>query len=79
MYMSLRTVIWNANGLQTKKHEVEVFLNINNIDILIVAETQNTANKHTTIPHIDIYHTEYPDNTAHGGKAIIIHGISTNF
>lgn len=72
MARSLRIALWNANGLQTKKHEVEVFLNLNNVDILLVAETHYTTRTHIKIPHYLIYHTEHPDDTARGGAAIII-------
>jgi hypothetical protein len=51
---------------------VEVFLNINNIDTLLVAETHFANRKYLNIPHYSVYHTEHPDGTAHGGTAVII-------
>jgi hypothetical protein len=63
----------NANGMQTKAREVEVFLNMNNIDILLVAETHFTnLRTYLNIPHYSVYHTSHPDDTTHGGTAVII-------
>ena len=70
--MPLRIALWNATDHQAKKHEVEVFLNLNSVGILLVAETHYTTRTHIKIPHYIIHHTEHPDNTAHGGAAIII-------
>lgn len=72
MAQSLRLALWNANGILAKQSEVQLFLKINNIDILLVAETHFTNRSYMKIPYYDIYHTEHPDGTAHGGTAIII-------
>lgn len=68
----LRLAVWNANGLQSKKHDVEIFLKLHAIDILLISETHFTTRSYVRIPNYVIYHTEHPDGNAHGGTAIII-------
>ena len=63
---------WNANGLQQHREEVKLFLNQNQIDILLISETHFTSNNHFTIPGYDLCYTNHPDGTAHGDTAIII-------
>lgn len=72
MAQSLRIALWNANGILPKLPEVESFLKINNINVLLVTETHLTSKNYIKIPYYDTYHTEHPDGTAHGGTAIII-------
>lgn len=72
MAKSIRLALWNANGLQYKNLEIENFLNVNNVDILLVSETHFTDRTYIKIPHYTAYHTEHPDGTAHGGSAILI-------
>jgi len=67
----LRIAQWNANGLQQHKNEVKLFLNQNQIDILLIGETHFTSKNHFTIPGIDLCCTNHPDGTAHGGTAIL--------
>jgi exonuclease III len=69
---SLRIAAWNSNGLSNHKYELEMFLNNNKIDILLVAETHFTDRSVFKIPHYNIYHSNHPDGTAHGGAAILI-------
>jgi hypothetical protein len=68
----LRIAQWNANGLQLHKEEVKLFLNENQIDILLISETHFTSKNHFTLPGYDVYYTNHPDGTAHGGTAILI-------
>jgi exonuclease III len=68
----LRIAQWKANGLQQHKEEVKLFLNQNQIDILLISETHNTTKNHFTISGYDLCYTNHPDGTAHGGTAIII-------
>ncbi|CAB0044414.1 unnamed protein product, partial [Trichogramma brassicae] len=42
------------------------------IDILLVSETHFTSRNHFSMPHYKFYSTNHPDQTAHGGTAIII-------
>lgn len=72
MANSLRIAEWNANGIIQKKTEIEMFLKLHNIDILLVSESHFTDRSFIKIPHYNIYHAQHPDGTAHGGSAIII-------
>lgn len=72
MAHSIRIALWNANGILSRLQEVELFLKLRNIDILLVTETHLTNRNYMKIPYYNIYHTEHPDGTAHGGTAIII-------
>jgi len=67
----LRIAQWNANGLQQHK-EVKLFLNQNQIVILLICETHLTSKNHFTIPGYDLCYTNHPDGTAHRGTAILI-------
>lgn len=68
----LRIAAWNANGLGNHCQEVKSFLINQNIDILLVSETHFTAKSFMKIPRYNIYNTNHPDGTGHGGTAIII-------
>ena len=68
----MRIAQWNANSLQQHKEEVKLFLNQNQIDILLISETHFTPRNHFTIPGYDLCYNNQPDGTAHGGTAILI-------
>jgi len=72
MHSPLRVVLWNANGLTNHKLELQTFLNMHKIDIALISETHFTARKMFKVPHYSVYHTIHPDDTAHGGAAVII-------
>lgn len=63
---------WNANGIMNKKHDLEVFLNMQHIDVCLISETHMTNQSYLTIRGYKTYHTIHPDNQARGGSAIII-------
>jgi hypothetical protein len=48
------------------------FVNLYDIDILLVSENHFTDRSHIKVPNYIIYHTLHPDATAHGGTTIII-------
>ena len=68
----LRIAIWNANGLSQHTPEILPFLRLQNVDILLISETHFTDRSHFRVPGYDGYSTQHPDNTAHGGTAIIV-------
>lgn len=68
----LKIAIWNANGLGRHVDEVKLFIQTHKLDILLVSETHFTTRSHITIPNYNIYRTNHPDATAHGGTAVII-------
>ena len=72
MAKPLRIAVWNANGLCQHAHEIPHFLQIFDIDILLVSETHFTDRSYMKVPNYIIYHTLHPDESAHGGTAILI-------
>ncbi|KAG7296733.1 hypothetical protein JYU34_020641 [Plutella xylostella] len=69
---ALKIATWNINGLTPNKSEVEAFINVNHIDILLISETHFKENTIFSIPRFNVYHTNHPDGTAHGGTAVLI-------
>lgn len=63
---------WNANGLAQHSQDVQLFINIHKIDILLVSETHFTDRNYFKIPNYTVHISNHPDNTAHGGCAVII-------
>lgn len=68
----LRITTWNANGIQNRKQELEIFLNTQNIDVCLISETHLTKQSYLKLRGYKVYHTIHPDNQAKGGSAIII-------
>lgn len=68
----LKIVLWNSNGLSQHTLEITSFLNRHSVDILLVSETHFTQKSYLNIPNYSVLYTNHPDNTAHGGTAIII-------
>jgi hypothetical protein len=73
MNTPLRVVLWNANRLSNHKLELQTFLDMHKIDIALISETNFTSRTVFKIPHFSVYHTIHPDDTAHGGAAVILH------
>ena len=67
-----RLDLWNAIGLIQRRNELEIFLHTEKIDIIIVSETHFTNKGYFPIPNYKCYSTHHPDDTAHGGTAILI-------
>ena len=68
----LKIAFWNANGLAQHTLEVKSFLKTNQVDIFLISETHFTEKSHFYIPQYKFYHAMHPDETAHGGSAILI-------
>lgn len=68
----LRIATWNANGIQNRKYELEVFLKEQHIDVCLLSETHSTKQSYLKIHGYQIYQTIHPDNQARGGTAVII-------
>lgn len=69
---SLLILQFNANGLKNNTYELQTVLHNRRIDIAIITETYFTKYSHIFIPGYKIIKTNHPDNTAHGGVAILI-------
>ena len=51
---------------------MKIFVQIHNIDVLLISEAHLTNKSHITIPNYNIYSTLHPDETAHGGTTVIL-------
>lgn len=72
MTRTLRIVIWNANGLPQHVPELEIFLNLEKIDICLVSETHLTETSFIQLRDYDCYHAIHPGGNARGGSTVII-------
>jgi len=72
MIQNLQIAVWNANGLIQHYQELKTFLNINNIDIMLISETHFTNKSYFKIPFYTVYDTKHPSGKARGGLAIIV-------
>jgi hypothetical protein len=52
--------------------EFQTFLIMHKIDIALISETHFTSRTVLKIPHYAVYHIHHPDDTAHGGAAVIV-------
>lgn len=68
----LKIAHWNANGLPKHKLELEKFLNMNQIDIMLISETHLTGKNNFKIFGYTLYKNDHPNNKACGGTAILI-------
>lgn len=68
----LRIVTWNANGLNQRAHELEIFLHENNIDIALISETHFSNKNFIRIKGFNSYWTTHPSGRARGGSAVLI-------
>jgi len=70
----LKIAAWNANGLCQHAQEIKLFIQTFNLDILLVSNPHFTNRSYITIPNynVRVYYTNQPDETAHGGTAVII-------
>jgi exonuclease III len=69
---SLLILLFNANGLRNHVNEIESVLQNQRIDIALITETHFTQYSNVHIPGYKLLKANHPDNTAHGGVAILI-------
>ena len=70
--VSDKITLWNANGLSQHKLQVQAYLNIAKIDILLISETHFTNRSYCKIPAYKIYSINHPSENVRAGSAIII-------
>ena len=70
--IDLRICLWNSNGLVSRLNELELFVKMNNIDIMLITETHGTDRTYVKIPGFSTILANHPHNKAYGGSAIII-------
>jgi len=68
----LRIIAWNANGLNSRAQELDVFLKMNNIDVALISETHFSEIFFIKIMGYTAYWTLHPSGRARGGTAILI-------
>lgn len=69
---SLLILLFNANGLKNHINELQSVLYNSRIDIALITETHFTKYSKFHIPGFHLIKTNHPDNTAHGGVALLI-------
>jgi len=69
---NIRVATWNANGVLNRKHELEVFLKSENIDICLLSETHLTNSSDLDVLGYDCYKAVHPSNQPRGGSAILV-------
>jgi hypothetical protein len=72
MNIVLTIALWNANGLTQHSQEIQLFVNYHKLDVLLISETHFTDRSFFKIPNYTLYFTNHPDNTAHGGSAVLV-------
>lgn len=80
----LKIDVQNANGLTQRTKELKYFLYEQNIDVMLISETHFTKKSYLNILHYNAYDTQHPDESAHGGSALIVkstikHHVNENF
>lgn len=69
---SFKIFLWNVNGLKLHEPELLNLFTEKHIDIALISETHCTPNTKNFFPGYNIYRTDHPDGSIHGGLAIII-------
>jgi len=69
---ALRLALWNANGVSSHRLELQTFLDLHKIDVALISETHFTSSTVFRLPRYTVFQTIHPDDTAHGGAAVII-------
>lgn len=69
---SLLILQFNANGIKNHVNELQAVLYNLRIDLALITETHFTKYSKICIPGYKLLKTNHPDNTAHGGVAILI-------
>lgn len=72
MPKAIKIMLWNANGIQKHKKEIELILQTEHIDVCLISETHLTRHSTFCIDNYDTYHTIHPMNCARGGSAILV-------
>jgi len=69
---SLQILLLNANVLKNLVNVLQTVLHDKIIDLPLITKTHFTQHSHIYIPGYKLLKTNHPDNTAHGGVAILI-------
>jgi len=69
---SLLILLFNANGLKNHINELQTVLYNKRVDLALITETHFTKYSYINIPGYFSLKSNHPDNTAHGGVAILV-------
>ena len=69
--IDLRIASWNANGIVSKRNEIEFFLSYYKIDVLLISETHLTPDSRFTIKGYSFTHVSHPSGRARGGAGVL--------
>lgn len=72
MMNKIKILEWNANGIENRKDEMQVTLDINQIDICLISETHFKLTTDFKLQGYNLYHSPHPHNCAVGGAAVLI-------
>ncbi|GJQ71859.1 hypothetical protein Trydic_g14255 [Trypoxylus dichotomus] len=68
---SLQIALWNANGLTTKKTELEKFVQRHQLDAILIGEIHLRASNRLILPNFRVYRADREDARG-GGTAILV-------
>lgn len=63
---------WNANGLESKLHDVELYLKKYKVDIMLINETKLKATKNVSVSGYHVIRKDRDGNTSAGGVLILV-------
>lgn len=69
---NLHILQWNVNDIIRRKSELLNFLELENIDIALIAETHLTPTNQIKSHGYNIYSCHHPDSRSNGGSAVLI-------
>lgn len=68
----LRIAQWNANDLSDKRQDIELFIKINKIDVMLISESRFTVKNYFKLKGYACYFTNHPSGNAHDGTGSIL-------
>ncbi len=72
MNNTFRIANWNANGLLQRIPELEIFLQLEKIDICLISESHLTKDSFVRIRGYHCHHAIHPAGKARGGSTIFV-------
>lgn len=69
---TFKILSWNCNGLLSRKLELTHYMQVHDIDIVLLSETHLTSRSTAKIYGYQLYTCNNPDDFSHGGSAIYI-------
>lgn len=76
MNRQLKIALWNANGVATRRDELQLFATDNDLDVILLTETRLQGGNVFNIPGFQTYRTDRPQRGARnpgGGTAVLVH------